>query len=78
MKTLKSSIVKSSIVENQNISETREQEYRVALIDVTDDFGMPCTVTISVPIKCVKKFEKWLEDEQDNIFAHAEGGNIEY
>ena len=73
MKTLK-----SCIVENQNIGEAREQEYRAALIDVTDDFGMPCTVTISVPIKCVKKFEKWLEDEQDNIFAHAEGGNIEY
>ena len=73
MKTLK-----SHIKENQSINEARELEYTVSLIGVKDDSGLPCTVTISVPIKCMKVFEKWLEDEQDNIFAHAEGGNVEY
>ena len=72
MKTLK-----NRIAENQNISEAREREYRVSLIDVKDS-GIPCTVTILVPNKFTNAFEKWLEDNQDDIFAHAIGGNIEY
>lgn len=26
----------------------------------------------------VESFEKYLNDEQDNIFVHASGGNVEY
>ena len=26
----------------------------------------------------IRSFEKWLEDNQDDLFAHAEGGNVEY
>ena len=68
MKTIKSRL----------IDEAREVEYRVAVLDVKDRDDLPCTITMKVPADCVKNFEKWVEDNQDDLFAHAEGGNVEY
>lgn len=68
MKTIKSRL----------IDEAREVEYRVAVLDVKDRDNLPCTITMRVPSDYAKNFEKWLEDNQDDLFAHAEGGNVEY
>ena len=65
-------------IKSQLIDEAREDEYRVAVLDVKDRDDLPCTITMKVPADCVKNFEKWLEDNQDDLFAHAEGGNVEY
>lgn len=67
MKTLKSVL-----------NEARQIEYRVAVNNVHDSEDLPVTVTIMVDKEYQKSFEKWLEDQQDNEFAHAEGGNVEY
>ena len=66
------------IKEYMNINEARQIEYRVSFLDVRDHEDMPVTVSILVPYVNQKAFEKFLEDEQDNIFYHAEGGNVEY
>jgi hypothetical protein len=62
----------------QNVNEARQIDYRVALMDVQDEEGLPISVDILVDKEYQKQFEKWLEDEQDNIFSHAEGGRVEY
>ena len=48
------------------------------MIDCKDNENLPISVDIYIDKSNVKEFEKYLEDEQDNIFAHAQGGNIEY
>lgn len=64
---------------NNYLTEGRyDSEYRVSLIDVLDEDGLPLTVTILVNKYNRKEFENWLEEQQDNIFAHAEGGSVEY
>ncbi len=63
---------------NTSINEAREIEYRVAILDVKDEEELPVTVTISIDTKYQKPFEEWLNDAQDNLFSHAEGGNVEY
>lgn len=60
------------------INEAKNIEYTVSLIDVRDSEGLNATAYIAIDRKYQKQFEKWLEDEQDNLFAHAEGGNVEY
>lgn len=60
------------------VNEARQVEYRVSLIDVVDGEELPISVTITVEKEHQKKFESWLEDQQDNVFAHAEGGGVEY
>lgn len=67
MKTLKSVL-----------NEARQIEYRVAVNNVHDSEDLPVTVTMMVDKEYQKSFEKWLEDQQDNEFSHAEGGNVEY
>jgi hypothetical protein len=62
----------------QSINEARQIEYRVAVSSVSDDEGIPATITMLVDKEYQKEFEKWLRDMQDNEFSHAEGGNIEY
>ena len=59
------------------VNESREIEYRVAFFDTTDSEGIPYTVRIFVNSKNQRDFENWLEKEQDNLIAHAEGGSIE-
>ena len=63
---------------NNFINEAREVEYRVSFLSVKNSEDVPFTVTILVEKENSKAFEKFLEEEQDNIFVHAEGGNIEY
>lgn len=72
MKTL------SQYISEGTINEARQINYRVSLIDVHDEEGLPIAVDIVVDKEYQKSFEKWLEDEQDNIFDHAEGGRVEY
>ncbi len=63
---------------NELIKESNQVKYRVALIGCTDKEDLPISVSILVDADNAKAFEKFLEDEQDNLFAHADGGNIEY
>lgn len=60
------------------IEEARQIEYRVSINSVLDSDDLPATITMLVDKEYQKSFEKWLEDQQDNEFSHAEGGNIEY
>lgn len=62
----------------QNVNEARQINYRVALIDVHDEEGLPISVDIMVDKEYQKQFENWLENEEGNIFSHAEGGRVEY
>lgn len=63
---------------NEIIKEGRQNKYTVSLIGCQDNENLPISVDIYIDKANVKEFEKYLEDEQDNIFAHAQGGNIEY
>ena len=63
---------------NELIKESNQVKYRVALIGCTDKEDLPISVSILVDADNAKAFEKFLEDEQDNLFAHANGGNVEY
>lgn len=63
---------------NDFINEARDTKYTVQFIGVEGKDGMPFSVEIIVPLKHREKFEEFLENEQDNIFAHAEGAFIEY
>ena len=60
------------------LNEARQEEYRVSFLGCKDEEGLPIIVSIVVDKEDVKTFEKYLEKEQDNIFMHADGGNIEY
>ena len=60
------------------LTEARQIEYQVALNEVRDSEDLPITISILVDKDDQKNFEKWLEDQQDNLFSHADGGNIEY
>jgi len=63
---------------NYFINEGKQEEYRVSFLDVKDEEDLPITVSILVDKENCKAFEEFLKKEQDNIFIHAEGGNIEY
>ena len=70
-----------NLVETMNeamLNEARQIEYRVALIGCVDRESLPISVTILVDKDDQKWFESYLEEEQDNLFSHAEGGNVEY
>jgi hypothetical protein len=62
----------------KSINEARQIDYSVAFIGTQDAEGIPYTVRILVDKEYQRDFEKFLEDEQDNIFIHAEGGDVEY
>lgn len=59
---------------NDSVNEAREISYRVHLLKG------PLGVNINMTVQRAdqKDFEDWLEEEQDNSFDHATGGNIEY
>jgi hypothetical protein len=46
--------------------------------DVRDKNGDPLTVTILVDKYQRGNFEKWLEEQEGNLFMHAAGGAVEY
>lgn len=60
------------------VNEARQIEYRVSLIDVQGADGTPTSVSILVNKADQRSVEDWLESQQDELFAHANGGNIEY
>ena len=72
MKALKSQVSESIV------NEARQIEYRVAFLDPKDSEGLVFGVSILVDKEHQKAFEKYLEDEEGNTFAYAEGGNVEY
>lgn len=55
-----------------------KNEYRVEFIGSKSNDGTPITVTCVVDNGDIKGFERFLKDNQDDIFSHAEGGSIEY
>lgn len=63
---------------NDFVNEARKITYRVAIVDFKDEEGLPITVEMSVEPQYQKKFEKFLMDNQDDAFIHAEGGNVEF
>lgn len=60
------------------VNEARQIEYRVSLAGVQGADGMPVSVSILVNKVDQRSIEDWLESQQDELFAHANGGNIEY
>jgi hypothetical protein len=72
MKTLTNKIQESIVNEAQQI------EYQVSFLTTKDEDGIPYTVKILVDKKYQRNFENFLDNEQDNIFYHAEGGTVEY
>lgn len=60
------------------LNEAKREEYVVSFLECKDEDGMPITVSIIVDKTDIKAFEKFLKQEEDNIFLHAEGGSIEY
>ena len=60
------------------IAEAKQIEYRVSLTNVLDKEDMPISVSILIDKDNQKSFEQWLEEEEGNLFIHAEGGNVEY
>ena len=64
---------------NTNINEAREVEYRVTFLGFNEnEDGLPTTVKILVPKEHARAFDNFLENEEGNIFGHAEGSSIEY
>jgi len=59
------------------IKESKQVQYR-AQIGVKDSEGTFVNITILVDKSNVKEVEEWLTKEQDNIFHHVSGGNVEY
>lgn len=68
----------SNYIKESSVNEAREIDYRVQLADVLDDEDLPVTITMVVEKEYQKQFEKWLENEEGNIFLHADGGRVEY
>lgn len=67
-----------SLQETMNINEAREIEYRVSFLNFKDSDGLPATVKILVPREMARDFDNFLENEEGNIFQHAEGSSVEY
>lgn len=59
------------------IKESKQVQYR-AQIGVKDSEGTFVNITIGVDKSNVKEVEEWFKQEQDNIFHHVSGGNVEY
>jgi hypothetical protein len=72
MKTLTNKIQESIVNEAQQV------EYHVSFLTTKDEEGIPYTVRILVDKKYQRNFENFLDNEQDNIFYHVDGGNVEY
>lgn len=66
------------IIQESIVSEAQQIEYQVSFLTTKDEDGIPYTVRILVDKKYQRNFENFLDNEQDNIFYHAEGGTVEY
>lgn len=63
---------------NNYINESKQMHYRVSINAVNDSKGLPVDASIIIDAKDKLAFEKFLIDEQDNIFIHVNGGDVEY
>lgn len=64
--------------EKGSVNEASQIRYDVQLSDVVDKDGIGISATIMIDKVNQRSFEEWLEDQADNIFAHADGGSVEY
>ncbi len=53
-------------------------QFLVAFNDFKDDDGFPISCTIQVYKSVEKEFAKFLEKEEGNTFAHADGPGVQY
>ena len=61
----------------QSINESKEISYRVSIYWI-GPYKVPIDVTMTIDKEDQRHFEKWLEEEEGMLFAHAQGGDIEY
>ena len=66
------------LIQESIVNEAQQIEYRVSFLTTKDEDGLPYTVKILVDKKYQRNFENFLDNEQDNIFYHADGGTVEY
>lgn len=66
------------IIQESIVNEAQQIEYHVSFLTTKDEDGIPYTVRILVDKKYQRNFENFLDNEQDNIFYHVDGGNVEY
>lgn len=61
------------------LNEEKNLMYQATLNGITDKNGMDMSITILLGAESdIKTFEKWAEKQEDNVFSHIRGGNIEY
>ena len=70
--------LKDKISESYDDYLANQAEYHVAWLDCKDEEDLPISSTILVDKQYIKTFEKFLNDQEGNLFAHADGGNVEY
>lgn len=68
----------STLLNENSVNEARQIRYDVSLLGVCDNEGIPVDIEIYIDKEYKKPFEKWLLEQQDNIFGHADGGDVEY
>lgn len=69
--------IKDSI-EEAIVNEASQVQFRVAFNDFKDADGLPVSVSILVDREDAEDFKKFLEKEEGNLFAHAEGRGVQY
>lgn len=65
-------------IENAIVNEASQVPFRVAFNEFKDQEGLPIGVTIMVDRENAEDFKKFLEKEEDGIFAHADGRGVQY
>lgn len=68
----------NEILKEKSVKESRKLRYSVSLIDVVDEDGINVDAEIYIDKEYRKPFEKWLLEQEGNLFSHAEGDYIEY
>ena len=69
--------IKDSI-EEAMVNEASQVQFRVAFNDFKDADGLPVGVSILVDRENAEEFKKFLEKEEGNMFAHADGRGVQY
>lgn len=69
--------IKDSI-EEAIVNEASQVQFRVAFNDFKDQEDLPIGVTILVDRENAEEFKKFLEKEEGNMFAHADGRGVQY
>lgn len=57
----------------ERINEGKQVKFTIAFNDFVDNDGMPIGVTAMVDGENAKAFDKFLADQEGNMFAHACG-----